>query len=104
MRLVLRILGIWLIGLAVVLLVIDGTRSLGAGKLVLSSLKTTWSSAHSTSLLAVQNSFGGIDLLNGAAAAVLSYPAFAVAGGLGLILVVLGRVPRRERYVRQDQI
>ena len=36
--------------------------------------------------------------------AVLDYPAFAVFGVPGIILALAGRKPRRERYLRADQI
>jgi hypothetical protein len=107
MRLVLRIAGTWLIGLALVLLVIDGTRSLGAGHLVLSSLSERWNALHPASLMAIDEFVAGrffADLLDGTMAALLSWPAFVVAGVPGIILALLGRTPRRERYLRQDQI
>jgi hypothetical protein len=104
MRLVLRIAGTWLLGLAVVLLVIDGTRSLGANRLVLSSLEATWNSVNPASLLIVRGFFEGLGLPDGVMTALLSYPAFAVVGVPGILLAVLGRVRRRERYIQQDQI
>jgi hypothetical protein len=107
MRLVLRILGTWLVGLALVLAVIDGTKSLGASKLVLTSLAETWTSVNPASLQAVQAFFDSryfADLLDGTMTALLSYPAFAVIAVPGLLLALLGRRPRRERYIHQDQI
>ena len=106
MRLIIRVLGTWLIGLALVLLVMDGTRSLGADDLVLTSLDALWRQLHAQSLLAleafVQSRFFG-DLLAAGLRAVLAYPAFAVCGVPGIVLAVLGRTPRREHYLRQDQ-
>ena len=107
MRLVLRILGTWLVGLALVLAVIDGTKSLGASRLVLTSLAQSWTSISPDSLAAVEAFFDSryfADLLDGVMAALLSYPAFAVIGVPGIVLALLGRAPRRERYLRQDQI
>ncbi|MDB5585586.1 MAG: hypothetical protein JWP26_556 [Devosia sp.] len=107
MRLVLRILGTWLVGLALVLAVIDGTKSLGASQLVLTSLAETWTSVNPASLSAVQAFFNSryfADLLDGTMAALLSYPAFAVIAVPGILLALLGRRPRRERYIQQDQI
>lgn len=107
MRLVLRILGTWLVGLALVLAVIDGTKSLGASRLVLTSLAETWTGVNPASLLAVQAFFDSryfADLLDGTMAALLSYPAFAVIAVPGILLALLGRTPRRERYIQQDQI
>ena len=107
MRLVLRILGTWLVGLALVLAVVDGTKSLGAGRVALTSLAQSWTSVSPDSLAAVEAFFDSryfADLLDGVMAALLGYPAFAVIGVVGIVLALLGRVPRRDRYLRQDQI
>ena len=107
MRLILRIAGTWLIGLALVLLVVDGTKSLGANALVFTSLADLWTQLHPPSLEAVEGFFESrffADLLAAALKAVLDYPAFAVCGVPGILLALLGRKPRRERYLRADQI
>lgn len=107
MRLILRIAGTWLIGLALVLLVIDGTKSLGANALVYTSLADLWTQFHPPSLDAVATFFESrffADLLDAALQAVLDYPAFAVFGVPGILLALAGRKPRRERYLRADQI
>jgi len=107
MRLILRIAGTWLIGLALVLLVIDGTKSLGANALVYTSLADLWTQVHPPSLAAVEAFFDSrffADLLDVALKAVLEYPAFAVFGLPGILLALAGRAPRRERFLRQDQI
>ncbi|WEK03903.1 MAG: hypothetical protein P0Y65_17175 [Candidatus Devosia phytovorans] len=107
MRLILRIAGTWLIGLAVVLLVIDGTKSLGANGLVFTSLADLWTSVHQGSLIALQGFFAErffADLLGAALEAVLDTPAFAVAGVPGVVLALMGRTRRREQFLRADQI
>lgn len=107
MRLILRILGTWLIGLALVLLVIDGTKSLGANQIVFASLADYWTLWHAGSLAGVEDFFATrffSDLLDGALKALLGYPAFAVIGVPGIVLAMLGRTPRRQRFLRQEQI
>lgn len=107
MRLILRVLGTWLIGLALVLLVIDGTKSLGANGLVFTSLADLWMQIHPPSLDGVKAFFDSRffeDLLDAALDAILNYPAFAVFGLPGIILALAGRKPQRERFLRQDQI
>lgn len=107
MRLVLRVLGTWLLGLALVLIVIDGTKSLAADSLVLTSLSDAWTGLHPQSLMVVETFLRGRFLGEALAAiftAVLTYPAFAVIGVPGILLALLGRRRRRERYVSQDQI
>ena len=107
MRLIVRALGTWLIGLALVLLVIDGTKSLGANGLVLTSLADLWTGLHAESLTGVagfvQSRLLG-DLLAAGLTALLSYPAFAVFGVPGVVLALLGRAKQRDRFLRQDQI
>ena len=46
MRLVLRVVGTLLIAFAVILIIIDGTRSLAANGLVFTPLEATWQSMH----------------------------------------------------------
>lgn len=107
MRLILRIAGTWLIGLALVLLVVDGTKSLGANAIVFTSLSTLWTSVHPPSLEAVSVFFESrffAALLDMSFKALLDCPAFAVAGLPGIVLALLGRKPRRERFLRADEI
>lgn len=107
MRLILRILGTWLIGLALILLVIDGTKSLGASVLLLTSLETLWTNLQAQSLMEVTAFVNGrmfAPLLKGVFAAVLGFPAFAVFGAPGIVLAILGRSRKRIVYVTQDQL
>lgn len=107
MRLILRVLGTWMIALAVVLLVVDGTKSLGANDIVLTSLGALWMQISQPSLDAVHAFFASrffADLLDSGFDRLLSYPAFAVFGVPGIVLALLGRTPQRVRYVQQDQI
>ena len=107
MRLVLRILGTWFIGLALILLVVDGTKSLAANALVFTNFGQAWTQLHAPSL----DAFAGFlesrffaELLDAMMKTILTYPAFAVLGVPGIMLALLGRRPRRERFVRQEQI
>lgn len=106
MRLVLRIVGTWLIGLALVLLVVDGTKSLAANTVVFTSLGQAWTQLHAPSLVAAESFLASrffADLLASALGGLLAYPAFAVIGIPGIILALAGRRPRRERFLRQEQ-
>jgi hypothetical protein len=107
MRLVLRILGTWLIGLALVLLVVDGTKSLAANTLVFTSFGDAWRQLHAPSVDAVSDFFESrffADLLHVAMDALLTYPAWAVLLIPGIVFALAGRRPRRERFLRQEQI
>jgi hypothetical protein len=107
MRLLLRIIGTWGIGLAVILIVIDGTKSLGANTLILTPLGDTWSMLGAPSL-EVTREFIATRFFNAlllpAFETVLTFPTFAVIGVPAILLALLGRKPSRERYLRHDQI
>lgn len=107
MRLILRVLGTWLIGLALVFLVVDGTKSLAANRVIFISLGEAWSNLHNPSLETVSGFFESrffADLLDTMLQALLTYPAFAVLAVPGIVLALAGRRPRRERFLRQEQI
>lgn len=107
MRLALRLIGTWLIGLAVVLLVIDGTKSLAANTLVFADFGQVWRGLNEASLEATRSFFASrffADLLDRVFDAILAYPAFAVVGISGIVLALSGRRPRRERFLRQSEI
>jgi hypothetical protein len=107
MRLVMRILGTWLLGLAVVLLIIDGTRSLAANAILINSLNDVWAVLHADSRAGVEAFIGTRlfgPLLADGFAALLEAPAALVAGVPGLLLAIVGRRRTPLRYVRADQI
>jgi hypothetical protein len=107
MRLLLRVLGTILIAFAMILLIIDGTKSLGANALVFTSLADTWTSLQPDSLVAVRQFletrlFGPV--LDTVVSAVLGFPGWAVVGVPGLLLAWAGRSRRERIFIRQDQI
>ena len=106
MRLLLRVLGTWLIGMALILLIIDGTRSLGASALVWTPLHDTWASIHPDSLAAVREFvatrfFGPV--LGPVLEGILGLPGFIVLAVPGVLLALMGRSRRTRVFVRQDQ-
>ena len=107
MRLLLRILGTLLIAFAVILLIIDGTKSLGANALVFTSLQDTWTTIHAQSLDTVKKFFETRlfgPLLEAVVTGLLSFPGWAVVGAPGLLLAWAGRSRRERIFLRQDQI
>ncbi len=97
--LILRLLGVWLMLLAVIALVYDGTRMLADnGALVFTSLGEHWYSIHPQSLNTAQ---AGIErhvapfLWDPVITTILLLPAWIVVGGLGALLYLLGY--RRKR-------
>ena len=107
MRLVLRVIGTVLIAFAVILIIIDGTRSLAANGLVFTPLEVTWESMHAASLVAVREFLGTRlfgPVLDPVVTAILSFPGWAVIGVPGLLLAWAGRSRRERVFLRQDQI
>jgi hypothetical protein len=107
MRILLRILGTVLIAVAVILVVIDGTRSLAANGLVFTPLHDTWLNVHPGSLEAVNGFletrlFG--PLLEPVVTAILNLPGWAVIGVPGILLAWAGRSRRERLFVRQDTL
>ena len=92
--------------MAVILLVIDGTRSLAASALVTSSLGDTWNAVSAQSLVALR---GFIDtrffgpVLEPILTVLLGYPGFAVLGIPALLLIIAGRPKTGRSFVRQDE-
>jgi hypothetical protein len=107
MRLILRILGTWLLGVALILLIIDGTRSLGANALVFTSFGDSWTWLNADSLAATKEflttRFFG-PLLGPTIDAVLTFPTWAVLAVPGAILAWMGRSRRTRMFVQHDQI
>ena len=107
MRLFSRILGTWLLGLALILIVVDGTKSLAANTIVMTPLQDIWAYLNSASIEAVRGFFASRffgDLLRPGFEALLAYPAFAVVGVPGLLLALAGRSRYPRRYIQQDRI
>ncbi len=101
MKLVTRVIGTWMIALALILIVVDGTKSLAANQPVMTSLASYWQVLDAASWSAVQGAIATYLAplaAGGLAEAVLSVPAFAVSGGLGLIALFFGRKRRKPVY------
>jgi len=107
MRFILRIIGTTLLALALILVILDGTRSLGQNALVLTPLGETWRVIHAESLRQlqafIQTRFFGA-LLDSVIGAVLSAPGWVVLGLPGALLAWLGRSKRSRVYIKQNQI
>jgi hypothetical protein len=100
-------MGTLLIAFAVILIIIDGTRSLAANGLVFTPLEVTWQSMHADSLAAVREFLGTRlfgPVLDPVVGAILGFPGWAVIGVPGLLLAWAGRSRRERTFLRQDQI
>ena len=98
-RFLFRFAGLWLLAGAFVALVIDGTRSITAGRFVIMPLVEAWVALHPVSIdwlnLTVERDLS--PWMWSALGYVLYAPLWAVLAVLGTILVILGR--RRARPI-----
>lgn len=107
MRLFIRLLGTWLLGVALILLIIDGTRSLGASQLVFTSLAENWTWLNADSLATVREFLAGRFfgmVLEPVSEAILAFPGWAVLAVPGALLAWAGRSRKTRLFVRHDQI
>lgn len=107
MRWLLRILGTWLVAMALILGVIDGTKSLAANSLVFTSFSEAWTWVNAESLAVtrtfLQSRLFG-PLLETVSDAVFAAPAWLVIAIPGLLIAWMGRSRRVRLFVRHDQI
>jgi hypothetical protein len=107
MRRIARILGALLLAAAMILLVIDGTRMLASNALVITSLGGNWDEflpgTMETAQAFIESTLHPL-LWAPIITTLLSWPGWAVLGGLGIILALLGRTPNRRRLVSIDQL
>jgi hypothetical protein len=107
MRLILRILGTWLVAMALILGVVDGTKSLAANSFVFTSFAEAWTWLNAESLSVTRTFlesrlFG--PLLETVSDAVFAAPAWLVIAIPGLLIAWMGRSRRVRLFVRHDQI
>lgn len=89
-----RLLGTWFLGAALILIIIDGTKSLAANALILTSLGETWAAMHmesfdATAQLATDRGLEALWTL--ITSTLLGWPGFLVVGIPGLLLAFAGR-------------
>jgi len=99
MNFLLRIVGIWLLGMSVVLLVIDGTKSLAASNFVITSIGNIWILAHAESLswlqqVSTQSSLRIVWEVIGIP--MLEWPGWIIFGLPGVFLIVAGQSEKRR--------
>lgn len=105
-RFLFRFIGLWLLAGAFVALVIDGARSITAGRFVISPVAEAWLAVHPTSIEWLKET-AERSLPPWVWDSVLVYalyaPLWAVLGVLGTLLILLGRPrPRPIGYSSRD--
>lgn len=99
MRFLLRALGLLVFAAAFIGLISDGIRSLAANRILTTPLGQAWFSLHSDSLAFLQDvvqRYLHPYLWDPVAQTVLAWPAFAVGGVLGILLMLAGSRRRRR--------
>lgn len=94
MKFLLRIIGTWFLGIAVVFLIRDIFLSQKLGAISFLSFSQTWNDLHSSSWLALSSFFASISLPNivqNISLFIISLPAWVVLGVLGTIMLFVGR-------------
>ena len=105
-RFLFRFVGLWLLAGAFVALVIDGTRSITAGRIVITPLAEAWLAVHPASIDWLRQTAERdlpVWFWDSALLYALYAPLWAALGVLGLILALLGRRrPRPIGYSSRD--
>ncbi|VAW21096.1 hypothetical protein MNBD_ALPHA12-1420 [hydrothermal vent metagenome] len=105
MRFLLRLAGTWMLGMALVLLIMDGTKSMAANALLITSLGDNWAMLDAASLDGFEQliATSPVKFIWGPLVQpVLSWPGWAVLGFAGIVLAFLGRSKkdRLNNYTR----
>jgi hypothetical protein len=104
MRFILRFIGLWLLAGAFVALIIDGTASIAGGSIRFNTFGQTWDNIYQESKPAAKAfvvRHAGDWVWTSGIQVVLDQPTWVVLGGLGVILVLVGRKkPRLIGYGR----
>ena len=104
MRLIMRIIGTWSLGLAFVLLVIDGTRMMSASAFVATPLGESWQMLNAQSFAdasaAIEGWLGPIGLL-ALWQGLMATPGWIVFSVLGLVLLIAFRRTGHKRFVER---
>jgi hypothetical protein len=95
-RFLFRFIGLWLLAGAFVALVIDGTRSVSASRLILAPVRDAWALVDPLSLASWQKQFSG-GVSEALFGAFLAMPFFVLLALTGLLLLLIGRRKRDTR-------
>lgn len=102
MKFMLRIFGTWFLGLALVLIVVDGVKTLATQAVTVTSLAEMWGGLHATSWTAVSEAVVAFFTTLSAqqvALNVFGWPGWVIFGCAGLVFLLLGRQSAKKRYI-----
>ena len=93
-RFLLRFIGLICLAAAFILVIYDGTKSIAANKLFLTSARTLWELINAGSLAKLKpllEPYGGGILWDPVMVYILAVPSWSLLGGFGILLLLLGR-------------
>jgi hypothetical protein len=93
-RFLFRFIGLILLAAAFILVIYDGTKSIAANSLFLTSTRTLWeqiSAGSLTKLKPMIEPYAGGLLWDPGMVAILAAPSWALLGGFGILLLLFGR-------------
>jgi len=96
-RFLLRFIGLICLAAGFILLIYDGTKSIAGNRLFLTSVRALWELIDASSLAKLEptiQSYAGGYLWDPVMMTILSAPSWGLLGGLGIILLLLGRKKR----------
>jgi hypothetical protein len=103
MKFLLRVLGTWFLGLALVLLIVDGAKTLAANAFTMTSFAEMWSSLHQASWDGMSawmtDAFAPVSG-QAIAGAVFAWPSWVIFGCIGAAFLILGRQRMTKRYIK----
>ena len=103
MKFLLRLSGTWMIGLTIILAVIDGTKSLGAGALVVTSAGQIWDGFDPDGFERFREMVAGwLDPVHAGdlGSAIYGSPGWAICGAIGVLLLLGGRKRSKRGYLQ----
>ena len=105
MKFILRVAGTWLLGLSLILVVIDATKTLTTKALTITSLAETWRSFHAASWEQGQQAI--LDLVAPISGEIyaeylLDWPGWVIFGVLGILLLLAGRQRTGTSYIETN--
>src|ERR1700690_386164 len=93
-RLLMRFIGLICLAAAFILVIYDGTKSIAANALYLTSARTLWELINAASLAKLRpllEPYAGGILWDPVMVSILSAPSWSLLGGFGILLLVFGR-------------
>ncbi|MDI1343705.1 MAG: hypothetical protein PSV22_06355 [Pseudolabrys sp.] len=93
-RFLLRVIGLFCLAAAFILVIYDGTKSIAGNNIYLTSVRDLWQLVNGASLAKLQpllSPYAGGLLWDPGAVTILSAPSWALLGAFGILCILMGR-------------